>query len=175
MTRVFYHGGKAGLPVGGYILPAKEIGYNEMERAFKIMYGRDYTIEDAVAEGIYDPNYVYLTTDLAYATTRAAVKRGWVYEVEPVGKVESDVDFLAYRCSRARIISRVHVPENDLKSYWDFDRRWRSGKIENPIMEHYLWLLGNEEAPPQPPPGLSRLKREIWKRKARKGTLREAA
>jgi hypothetical protein len=50
----------------------------------------------------------------------------------------------------------------------------RSGRT---MLDCYFWLLDDEDeaAPAEPPPGLSRLKREIWKKKMRKGTLREAA
>jgi hypothetical protein len=45
-----------------------------------------------------------------------------------------------------------------------------------PLLDYYFWLLDEEdpEAPLEPPPGLSRLKREMWKRKMGKGTLRAA-
>jgi hypothetical protein len=45
------------------------------------------------------------------------------------------------------------------------------------MVDCYFWLLDDEDAaaPLDPPPGLSRLKREMWKKKARKGTLSEAA
>jgi hypothetical protein len=45
------------------------------------------------------------------------------------------------------------------------------------MLDCYFWLLDDEDdaAPLEPPPGLSRLKREMWMKKARKGTLRAAA
>jgi hypothetical protein len=72
--------------------------------------------------------------------------------------------------ARARIVSRVQIP-----SY-----RWghvlgmlRAGRT---MTDCYLWMLDDEadEAPAEPPPGLSRLQRERMEKKMRKGTLRAA-
>ena len=35
--RIYYHGGKAGLSVGEYILPAAETGYIKLDRRLKDM------------------------------------------------------------------------------------------------------------------------------------------
>lgn len=45
-----------------------------------------------------------------------------------------------------------------------------------PMLDYYFWLLDDEDdaAPLEPPPGLSRLKREMWAKKQCKGTLRAA-
>ena len=61
-----------------------------------------------------------------------------------------------------------------IRSFSIFCARLRAGRT---MLDCYFWLLDDEDAaaPLEPPPGLSRLKRELWKKKARKGTLREAA
>jgi hypothetical protein len=40
VKRMFYHGGKAGLPVGGYILPPVKTGYNKLDRRLKAVFGQ---------------------------------------------------------------------------------------------------------------------------------------
>jgi hypothetical protein len=55
VKRIYYHGGRAGLPVGGYILPAAETGYTELDRGLKEKFG-EYD------EDVYDMNLVYTTT-----------------------------------------------------------------------------------------------------------------
>ena len=55
VKRIYYHGGKAGLFVGGYILPAAETGYIKLDRRLKDVFG-EYD------EDVYDMNLVYTTT-----------------------------------------------------------------------------------------------------------------
>ena len=55
VKRVFYHGGRAGLSVGEYILPAAETGYTKLDRRLKDVFG-EYD------EDVYDMNLVYTTT-----------------------------------------------------------------------------------------------------------------
>jgi hypothetical protein len=111
MTK-YYHGGKAGLPTGGYVLPASETGHDQRYKWLQKVYG-DF---DATR---YDMAEVYMTSDVNWATAYAAEPNGWVYEVEPVGAIEMDPDEdvlgMSWKCSRARILSRVHIPS----------RRWR--------------------------------------------------
>ena len=55
LKRIYYHGGKAGLSVGEYILPAAETGYTKLDRRLKDVFG-EYD------EDVYDMNLVYTTT-----------------------------------------------------------------------------------------------------------------
>src|ERR1700704_6072500 len=164
VKRIYYHGGKAGLPVGGYILPAAETGYTELDRRLKENFGEYY-------EDVYDMNLVYTTTQAEWAIPYAVVCNGWVYEVEPEGEISSEQDELGqptgFRCSRARIVSRVQIPSYRSRHVLVMLRAGRT------MVDCYFWLLDDEDAaaPLEPPPGLSRLKREMWKKKARKGTL----
>ena len=166
--RIYFHGGKAGLPVGGYILPASETGYDKLDTKLKKPYGDDY------GDDIYDKTLVYTTTHVQWAIPYAVVCNGWVYEVEPEGEVSSEHDELGqptgFRCSRARIISKVQIPSYRLAHVKGMLRAGRT------MLDCYLWMLDEEDeaAPAEPPPGLSRLKRDIWMKKMRKGTLRVA-
>jgi hypothetical protein len=95
---IFYHGGVAGLPIGGFILPAAEIG-------------------------AVDPDYLeiasraYVTTDLWIAWERARYVDGGgcVYVVQPIGRIELDDTFddgasdTVFACDRALILSRLGV------------------------------------------------------------------
>ena len=168
VKRVFYHGGRAGLSVGEYILPAAETSYIKTDRLLKEKFG-EYDEDD------YDMNLVYTTTQAEWAVPYAVVCNGWVYEVEPEGEMSPEQDELGqptgFRCSRARIVSRVQIPSYRSRHVLDMLRGGRT------MLDCYFWLLDDEDAaaPLDPPPGLSRLKRELWKKKARKGTLSEAA
>ena len=133
VKRVFYHGGKAGLPVGGYILPAAETGYTKLDRQLKGLFGGEYD------ECVYDMNLVYTTTQVESAIPHAVVCNGWVYEVEPEGEISPEQDDLGFptglRCSRARIVSRVQIPS----SRWGHVRSMlRAGRT---MTDCYLWML----------------------------------
>ena len=52
VKRIYYHGGKAGLSVGEYILPAAETGYTELDRRLKEKFG-EYD-EGTAAQSIVD-------------------------------------------------------------------------------------------------------------------------
>ena len=168
VKRIYYHGGKAGLPVGGYILPAAETGYTKLDRRLKDVFG-EYD------EDVYDKNLVYTTTQVEWAVPYAVVCNGWVYEVEPEGEISPEQDELGqptgFRCPRARIVSRVQIPSCRSQRVLSMLRAGRT------MLDCYFWLLDDEDdaAPLDPPPGLSRLKREMWMKKARKGTLRAGA
>lgn len=83
---VYFHGGVPGLVVGEQILPASKLGLRFA-----------YHNENAV----YDPNWVYLTTDLGVAEAYAAryldekgiQGGGNVYSVIPQGAIEPDPDY----------------------------------------------------------------------------------
>jgi hypothetical protein len=64
LKRIYYHGGKSGLSVGGYILPASETGYTKLDRRLKDVFG-EYD------EDVYDMNLVYTTTQAEWATPYA--------------------------------------------------------------------------------------------------------
>jgi hypothetical protein len=83
--RIYYHGGKAGLFVGGYILPAAETGYTKLDRRLKDVFG-EYD------EDVYDMNLVYTTTQPEWAIPYAAVCNGWVYEIQPEGEMSPEQD-----------------------------------------------------------------------------------
>jgi hypothetical protein len=104
MTK-YFHGGKAGLPIGGYILPASETGYSRLDKDLKKRYG-EYDAD------VYDMNLVYTTSQVEWAIPYAIACSGWVYEVDPEGELLPEQDELGLdtglRCSRARI-SRVTI------------------------------------------------------------------
>jgi hypothetical protein len=67
VKRIYYHGGKSGLAVGGYILPAAETGYTKLDRRLKDVFG-EYD------EDVYDMNLVYTTTQAECSTVRRGVQ-----------------------------------------------------------------------------------------------------
>lgn len=101
-TRVrYYHGGVPGLR--DEILPAQRTG---------AVSNADYGAGEVCRR-----DRVYLTTILdaaaLYAAGAPSEAPGWVYEVEPVGDLESDTDYLgpdgdSVCARRARIIRVVH-------------------------------------------------------------------
>jgi hypothetical protein len=80
VKRIYYHGGKAGLPVGGYILPASETGNTKLDRKLKKKFGGEYD------ECVYDRTLVYTTTQVEWAVPHAVVCGGWVYKCETRGR-----------------------------------------------------------------------------------------
>lgn len=101
MSRVrYFHGGPAGLR--GEILPPERTGAA--------------TTADYGAAHVCRRDRVYLLTDpelaIVYAAGAISQRPGWVYEVEPVGDVEPDADWLgpegASVCARRARIRRVH-------------------------------------------------------------------
>lgn len=109
----YYHGGKPGLPVGSYILPAAQVGAT---RADLLEYLEENGVE---ASDHYEPTkYCYVTTDLDWGIVYASYhlsRRGVVYEVEPVGEVTPDYDGYVkgvdwFKCERARIVRVVKIP-----------------------------------------------------------------
>jgi len=79
-----YHGGQPGIAVGALILPPCVTGAPASDRF------ADYE------EGVYRNDRVYLCTDMNGAALFAAMHyTGWgfIYEVEAIGEVESDLDW----------------------------------------------------------------------------------
>ena len=109
---VFYHGGVAGLAVGDFILPARQVG----------------------AEGDLwywggDPEFCFVTTDIIQAWHNALYCEaergaGAVYRVAPEGRLRLDVceSGWNFACRRARILARQHIPEW-VRSAYKTDRR----------------------------------------------------
>jgi hypothetical protein len=108
----WYHGGKPGLPVGSYILPAAQIGATRTDLL-------EHLDDLGVGGGYYEPTkFCSVTTDLDWAIVYASYhlsRRGVVYEVEPVGEVTEDREGELYgvpwfKCERARIVRVAKIP-----------------------------------------------------------------
>jgi len=102
MTR-YYHGGAPHIRM---VLPSRETGAIALT---------DYGMDDCRRDK------VYLTTSLDAAVLFASLHpsgHGTVYEVNPVGSVEPDPDFLgdgndgilSLQCDKARVVKAVRVP-----------------------------------------------------------------
>lgn len=93
----FYHGGQAGLRVGGFILPPSESAATG-------------TLYESGTARVARRDRVYVTPDYTCALMYAAMhpSGGGVYEVEPLGEIVPDPDCtvhgLSYECARARIV-----------------------------------------------------------------------
>ena len=94
---IYWHGGYPGLPPGGRIKPATEMGYSSTPRG----------------ETPHDPSRVYVTTIRSLARSYAASYRlgrmpGAVYNVLPLDDLEPDPDYegfdVSFTCSSARIV-----------------------------------------------------------------------
>lgn len=98
--RPYFHGGNAGLKIGGYILPPSET---------KVPQNGD------VPSHIRGKNHIYMVRDFIEAAPWAAHHTNpIIYEVEPEGVVENDPDVekpgLSYRCPKAKIIAVHQIP-----------------------------------------------------------------
>ena len=103
----YFHGGKRGLAVGGYILPPSET---------KVPSTPDY----GEMGGLHRKDRVYVTTELNDAQFFAAAsQKPIVYEVEPQGILEDDPDCRApgrsYACEKAKIIAIHKVRGKSIK------------------------------------------------------------
>jgi hypothetical protein len=84
--RTMFHGTRAQLSPGDYLLPAQTLGLPPLVKTPN--------------QPRYSPLFVYVTERQDYAAVF-----GQVYEVEPVGFLERDPDARkAWRCRRARVI-----------------------------------------------------------------------
>jgi hypothetical protein len=97
----YFHGGVKGLKIGGIIL-APEI-------TLRFTLGHYVSDEDKAA-GHSRGDQVYITTDVNAARVYASMWPGGdVYQVEPIGEMENDLDAVgvSFVCDSARIISVV--------------------------------------------------------------------
>ena len=105
--QVYYHGGFPGLKRGDYVWPPSETGVRSCSE-----FG---------AAGVHRPDRVYITTDRDAAAMWAAcfpLSLGRVYEVKPIGDIETDpdcvADGLSFQCERARVKRILRVPKKRL-------------------------------------------------------------
>jgi len=107
----YFHGGKRGLAVGGYILPPSTT---------KVLSAPDFV----AMGGVHRRDRVYVTTDLVAAQLYAVSNSGagqkpTVYEVAPEGDLEPDPDCRhaerSYACEKAKIIAIHNVPGKLIK------------------------------------------------------------
>lgn len=99
-SQQFFHGGFPGLSVGQYVLPP-----NVSKAPSTASFG---------AGAVCDRDKVYITTEFDAAFVFACSHpsgRGKIYEVEPVGTIEDDIDArsmgYSFQCDKARV-TRVH-------------------------------------------------------------------
>jgi rifampin ADP-ribosylating transferase len=107
----WFHGGVTGLAVGDSILPPTETGavsVSDLDHSDKAM--------QAQVERVHRKDRVYVTSDVRAAAMFAALHEGHcchlggsVYEVEPVGEIEPDLDCLdddlSAQAPRARVVA----------------------------------------------------------------------
>lgn len=106
MLSSYYHGGRAGLKVGEYVLPPSVTGVVSTAR-----YGAPARRDR-----------VYLTTDKAAAmmfASLAPAKTVAIYRVEPEGLLTPDPDCketgLSWECPRATILEIIPLGQTDRK------------------------------------------------------------
>jgi hypothetical protein len=129
---VLWHGGAPGLKPGDFILPAIE----------RQQLGRFDFISDTLdrlGQRVARRDRVYVTPSLRFAMRWAMLRTGEVghaYEVEPIGALEIDPDYIAlpgfsYQCERARVLAVV-VPSR---------RQQQQGRKDN---EHWRRLYAEK-------------------------------
>ena len=98
----YFHGGRANLQKGNFILPPVITQAKSMA---------SFGNKDC------DRAKVYVTTSFEAAAMYAAGVLGDVYEVEPVGELGHDpdclVDGLSYSCNKARILKCFRLKNNE--------------------------------------------------------------
>lgn len=97
---VYYHGGRAGLQRGTFLLPP-----TITKAASCSLFG---------AQGIHRKDRVYVSTMLRVAVLFAAGQRnGTIYQCEPDGPIEDDPDChvpgISFQCTRARITKVIRL------------------------------------------------------------------
>lgn len=102
----YWHGGRRGIKRGAYILPPTVTKAPSLSE-----YG---------AEGVHRRDRVYVTTIQAAALLYAAgVKRGVIYECEPLGDLEPDPDCsmpgLSWQCEKARVVRCIKPKARDIE------------------------------------------------------------
>jgi hypothetical protein len=100
-----FHGGNAGLEIGGYILPPSITGAKQ---------------NGVVSSRIRRRDRVYITTDIPTAILWAAQHpTPLLYEVEPHGTIEVDPDHkgadVSFQCMKAKIIAVHEIPPETLQ------------------------------------------------------------
>ena len=104
---IFYHAGPRSIAKTGMVRPASDLGL-------------DYRSAYASSRCEYAADRVYVTSSPRYAivmATRVPNAQGVVFEVEPIGEVIPDTDYVsktsgpceAFMCDAARVIRRVKV------------------------------------------------------------------
>lgn len=126
-TPTYWHGG--GRIEGDFVLPPAETGAKNL---------LDYAA-DAGAQ--LDAKHVrrdrvFLTTDYKTATMfAAATAQPWVYEVEPVGTVEADPDYVggeneSFQAERARIVRRFKPSNQEVTTLRLFLKGFMEGATQ---------------------------------------------
>lgn len=93
----YFHGGPNGIQ--GFILPPNQTGVKSLASYSSINF--------------CDTSKVYVATDINAALLYASRKDGVLYEVEPIGELLPDPDYIgegvSFMCSKAKIIKRIRV------------------------------------------------------------------
>lgn len=103
----YWHGGRPGVQRGAFLLPPE--------------ITKVRSLSEFGAAGIHRRDRVYVTTDQAAALLYAAsVKRGVIYQCEPLGNVEPDPDCtlpgLSFQCERARVVRVIKPKARDIET-----------------------------------------------------------
>jgi hypothetical protein len=125
--RALFHGGVAGLEIGGFVLPPDETG-----RA-----GSGWS------------HRVYVTTDLRQAVFAARLVHGLVYLVRPIGRLGPDDDGTCgphYTAKKALILNRAPLPQRVI----DFDYGTDFGAFVRDMIALRDALCGAQPTYPQP-------------------------
>lgn len=102
---IYYHGGPRGFQRGACLLPPSVTKVKS-------------TTDLVGANNVQRQDRVYITTNINAALLFAvAFERGVIYEVDPIGAIEPDLDCdrsgLSFQCQRARI-TRIHKISDSL-------------------------------------------------------------
>ena len=102
----FFHGGNAGLRVGGYILPPSETGVSP---------------NGFVPGGARRIDRIYIASDLTAAIGWASAHPApIVYEVEPEGEAINDPDHkgqgISFECKKAKIVAIHTIPPHIIEN-----------------------------------------------------------
>lgn len=105
-TTVYYHGGRANLQRGAFLLPPT--------------ITKAASCSEFGAAGVHRKDRVYITTSFDAAVMFAAGQRnGMVYQCEPIGAIEDDPDCsatgMSFQCERARITKVIKLSKNELE------------------------------------------------------------
>ena len=104
ITERLWHGGVPGLRPGDLITPGhRRLGIT----GCPICAGRDAGNTDQIDPPSRHPDKIYLTTSREYARFYAALSRGDLYRVSPVGPVQRSAEdtIATYMASSARVVA----------------------------------------------------------------------